>query len=122
MAANPKVLVVDDDKLTLRLSVHVFQRGGYEVFVASNGAEALEKVVDVKPDVVVLDVMMPDMSGLQVCQKLRANPNTARLPIIMLSAKGHVDDKLHGFEAGADDYVQKPVAPKELLATLAALH
>ena len=121
MSANPRVLVVDDDKLTLRLSVHVFQRGGYEVFVASNGAEALEKVGDIMPDVVVLDVMMPDMSGLQVCKKLRANPNTSWLPIIMLSAKGHVDDKLSGFEAGADDYVQKPIAPKELLARVGAL-
>ncbi len=121
MTTKRRILIVDDNKMALRLTTHLFQRAQYEVYTATNGAEGLAKAVDVKPDLMILDVMMPDMSGLQVCQKLRANPSTARLPVIMLSARGRVNDKLNGFKAGADDYVQKPVDPKELLARAGAL-
>ena len=121
MAAKRRVLVIDDDQLTLRLTTHVFQKGGYEVHVAASGTEGLAKAEAVRPDLVILDVMMPDMNGLEVCQQLRANRSTASLPIIMLSARGQVDDKVNGFRAGADDYVEKPVAPKELLARAYAL-
>jgi len=116
-----RVLVIDDDPAALRLTGYIFHRAGYEVHVATNGKDGLAKAVQVKPDLVILDVMMPDMSGLEVCEQLRARPATARLPIIMLSAKGHVDDKVSGFRAGADDYVQKPVEAKELLARANAL-
>jgi len=121
MSTKQRILIIDDNEMALRLTTHVFQKAGYEVYVAGQGAEGLAKVKNVKPDLVVLDVMMPDMSGLEVCQKLRANPETAWLPIIMLSARSQVEDKVEGFEAGADDYVLKPVAPKELLARAAAL-
>lgn len=121
MILQRRVLVIDDDPDALRLTGYIFGRAGYEVHVAANGAEGLAMVDEVKPNLVILDVMMPDMSGLEVCERLRAQPATARLPIIMLSAKGQVDDKISGFQAGADDYVPKPVDSKELLARAKAL-
>lgn len=121
MKPKERVLLVDDDATTLKLAAHVFQKAGYYVYTASDGFEALDKAETLQPDLAVLDVMMPNMSGLEVCQKLRANPVTAWMPIIMLSAKDGVDDKLNGFQAGADDYVAKPVSHKELLARAAAL-
>jgi pilus assembly protein CpaE len=121
MAVKQRVIVIDDDPAALRLAGYVFQRAGYEVHLAANGADGLAKVDEVKPDLVILDVMMPDMSGLTVCQRLRSRPSTARLPIIMLSAKSLVGDKVSGFQVGADDYVAKPVDAKELLARAGAL-
>ncbi len=119
--AKQRVLVVDDDPGALRLTGYIFRRAGYEVHEAANGIEGLAKAEEVKPDLVILDVMMPDMSGLEVCQRLRAQPAMAKLPIIMLSAKGQVNDKISGFQAGTDDYVPKPVAPEELLVRARAL-
>jgi DNA-binding response OmpR family regulator len=121
MTTKQRVLVIDDDPAALRLTGYIFQRAGYEVHEAANGTEGLVKAEEVKPDLVILDVMMPDVSGLEVCQKLRDRSGTAELPIIMLSAKGQVDDKISGFQAGADDYVPKPVAPEELLVRARAL-
>jgi DNA-binding response OmpR family regulator len=121
MAAKQRVLVIDDDPAALRLTGYVFQRAGYEVHLAANGADGLSKAEQAKPDLVILDVMMPDMSGLMVCQRLRSMPSTARVPIIMLSAKSLVGDKVSGFQVGADDYVAKPVDAKELLARAGAL-
>jgi pilus assembly protein CpaE len=121
MAAKQRVLVIDDDPAALRLTGYVFQRAGYEVHLAANGADGLSKAEQVKPDLVILDVMMPDMSGLAVCQRLRSKASTARVPIIMLSAKSLVGDKVSGFQVGADDYVAKPVDAKELLARAGAL-
>jgi pilus assembly protein CpaE len=121
MAAKQRVLVIDDDPAALRLTAYVFQRAGYEIHLAANGADGLFKAEEVKPHLVILDVMMPDMSGLAVCQRLRSRPSTARVPIIMLSAKSLVGDKVSGFQVGADDYVVKPVDAKELLARAGAL-
>ncbi len=121
MTTKRRVLIVDDNKMALRITTHLFQKADYEVFSATSGGEGLAKATHSNPDLVILDVMMPDMSGLQVSQKLRANPTTATLPVIILSAKGNIDDKLNGFKAGADDYVQKPVDPMELLARAGAL-
>jgi pilus assembly protein CpaE len=121
MAAKQRVLVIDDDPAALRLTGYVFQRAGYEVQLAANGADGLSKAEQAKPDLVILDVMMPDMSGLMVCQRLRSRSSTARVPIIMLSAKSLVGDKVSGFQVGADDYVAKPVDAKELLARAGAL-
>jgi DNA-binding response OmpR family regulator len=121
MMPKPSVLIVDDDPAALRMIEYIFRRANYAVHLASNGPVALSKVNEVKPDLVILDVMMPEVSGLEVCERLRAQPATAHLPIIMLSAKDQVDDKVDGFEAGADDYVSKPVDPQELLARAKAL-
>ena len=121
MTTKPRVLIVDDDPDALRLIEYIFDRAGYEAHLAANGPEALLKANEVKPDLIILDVMMPDVSGLEVCERLRAQPATAHLPIIMLSAKNQVDDKVDGFDAGADDYVSKPVDPQELLARAKAV-
>lgn len=121
MPNKERVLLIDDDSVTLKLAAHVFEKAGYEVHTASHGSEGLHKIETVQPALVILDVMMPDMSGLDVCARLRANPATAWLPIILLSAKSGVEDKLDGFQAGADDYVAKPVSHKELLARAGAL-
>jgi CheY-like chemotaxis protein len=121
MHEQERILIVDDDDVTLRLAAHVFQKAGYEVHTAVDGVEGLHKAETINPDLIILDVMMPDINGLQVCERLRANPATSWLPIIMLSAKANVEDKLEGFHAGADDYVAKPVSHKELLARAGAL-
>ena len=119
--AQQSVLIVDDQAGILKLVGHMFQEEGFDVYIADNGEKALEQVKDVRPDLVILDVTMPGMSGIEVCRHLRANDDTSRIPIIMLSAKSQVPDKLEGFEAGADDYVAKPVARAELLARSRAL-
>jgi len=118
---KPRVLIVDDDPAALRMIEYIFDRADYEVYLAATGPEALSKANEAKPDLVILDVMMPKVTGLEVCQRLRAQPALARLPIIMLSAKDQLEDKVNGFEAGADDYVSKPVEPQELLARAKAL-
>lgn len=117
----PRILTVDDDEEVLQIIEMVLQREDYEIFTASNGVEGLEKAEEVTPDLILLDVMMPLMRGVDVCRQLRARHATSRVPIIMLSSLGQVDDKLEGFEAGADDYVTKPVSPRELLARIKAL-
>jgi len=121
MQQKERVLIVDDDSTTLKLAAHIFEKAGYDVYTAMDGYEALNKVATLRPDLAIIDVMMPGMSGLEVCQRLRADPDTAWMPIIILSAKSGVDDKLDGFQAGADDYVGKPVSHKELLARAGAL-
>jgi pilus assembly protein CpaE len=113
---NEKILLVDDDPGILRMLGLTLQRSGYEVAAAENGAEALAKADSFRPDLIILDVMMPDMNGLEVCQRLRNNPRTARTPILMLSAKTSEADKAAGFQVGADDYLSKPVGVKALLS------
>ena len=116
-----KILIVDDDPNALRLIGYALQRQGYQIAIAQNGREALTKVQSEKPDLIVLDVMMPTMDGHQVLRHLRADPATAHLPVILFTAKSQVDDKIAGFEAGADDYLSKPVTPAELVARVKAL-
>ncbi|MEJ2748239.1 MAG: response regulator [Anaerolineae bacterium] len=121
MSNKPRVLLVDDQPGVLEMLGLFFERAGFDVGKATDGQTALEIVGDTPPDIIILDVMMPGISGIEVCKRLRSQPKTARIPIIMLSAKGEVDDKVLGFEAGADDYVTKPVARQELLARANAL-
>lgn len=111
-----KILVVDDDVDSLKLIGLMLQRQGYEVVAANAGQPALQKAYHEKPDLIILDVMMPDMDGYEVCRRLRAEPITSEIPIIMFTAKTLVDDKIIGFEAGADDYLTKPTHPAELSA------
>src|SRR4030042_2404163 len=118
---SAKILVVDDEPNVLRMVSYALQAEGCEVGVAQNGNEALIKVLTEAPDLVVLDVMLPDMSGAEVCEQLRKKQETIDLPVIMLSPLGQSSDKIRGLEAGADEYVTKPIAPEELLARIKAL-
>ena len=116
-----KILVVDDDVDTLRLVGLMLQRQGYQIVAASNGQQALAMAMAEKPELILLDVMMPDMDGYEVTRRLRANASTASTPIIMFTAKSQVDDKVMGFEAGVDDYLTKPTQPRELFAHVKAV-
>ncbi len=116
-----KILVVDDDVDTLRLVGLMLQRQGYQIVAANNGQQALASAQSEDPDLILLDVMMPDMDGYEVTRKLRASPNTASIPIIMFTAKSQVDDKVEGFDAGVDDYLTKPTQPRELFAHVKAV-
>jgi DNA-binding response OmpR family regulator len=116
-----KILVVDDEPNALHMISYALQAEGYEVVFAQNGAEAISKAQTEAPDLVILDVMMPDMSGIEVCEQLRKSQETLNLPIIMLSAKTQVSDKVSGLEAGADEYLTKPITPQELVARVKAL-
>ena len=116
-----KILIVDDDIDTLKLVGMMLEQKGYEIMATSNGVRAL-KVADAKqPDLILLDVMMPEMDGFEVARRLRANPKTENTPIIMFTAKSQVDDRVEGFEAGADAYLTKPTQPRELFAQVKAL-
>jgi CheY-like chemotaxis protein len=116
-----KILIIDDDVDTLRLVGMMLQRQGYRIVVANNGSQGLIQAENENPDLILLDVMMPEMDGYEVARRLRANPDTASIPILMFTAKSQLDDKVTGFEAGADDYLTKPTHPSELLAHVKAL-
>lgn len=116
-----KILIVDDDLDSLKLIGLMLQRHGYEVVAASAGNQALAKASSDHPDLIILDVMMPDMNGYEVCRRLRANSATKTIPIIMFTAKTLIDDKVAGFEAGADDYLTKPTHPAELASRVKAI-
>lgn len=116
-----KILVVDDDVDSLKLIGLMLQRQGYEVSGANSGSQAIERAVVEQPNLIILDVMMPDMDGYTVCRHLRANERTRGIPIIMFTAKTMIDDKVAGFEAGADDYLTKPTHPAELASRVKAV-
>jgi len=116
-----RVLVVEDSPDIARLVQRSLLLEGYEVDVAQDGRGALAVVRDTPPDLIVLDLMLPGMDGLVVCQTLRANPATAAIPIIMLTARGEEAERIAGLELGADDYVTKPFSPRELTARVSAL-
>jgi pilus assembly protein CpaE len=116
-----KVLLVEDDHVASQMLALAFTRGGYEVDVAFDGAEALAKIPASRPDIVVMDVMMPTMDGIEATRQLRARPATATIPIILLTAREGIQDKLAGLDSGADDYIIKPVMPTELIARVNAL-
>ena len=117
----PKVLVVDDDPHVLKLLRVNFELEGYDVITATNGEEALDMVGRDTPDVVVCDVMMPGIDGLEVVRRLRAHPDTAALPLVVVSAKAQRADVRAGLKLGADEYVTKPFDPAELIATVQRL-
>ncbi|MFW6164031.1 MAG: response regulator [Planctomycetota bacterium] len=116
-----KILVVDDDLQTVKLVGLVLDRRGYEIVAARTGEEAVKKAQSEQPDLIVLDVMMPDMDGYEVSRLLRADPATADVPILMFTAKAGLQDKVTGFEAGADEYLTKPIHPKELVSRVETL-
>lgn len=110
-----KVLIVDDDLEIQDLLKFTFQKAGYDIYQAYDGKEALQKVKLVMPDIVILDVMMPEMNGFEVMECLRNDPETCLIPVIMLTSLGQTKDKLTGIRLGADEYLVKPVEPYELI-------
>lgn len=116
-----RILVVEDSGDIAELIRRYLERAGHEVEVLTSGADVLPRVGRVRPDMIVLDLMLPGMDGLLVCQALRHDRATAAIPLIMLTARGEEADRVRGLELGADDYVTKPFSPKELVARVAAL-
>ncbi|MBD3290957.1 diguanylate cyclase [candidate division KSB1 bacterium] len=119
--ANSKVLVVDDVPLNRKLQQAYLDAVGYEVLLAQDGVEALQRVEEETPDLILLDVMMPKMNGFQVCRRLKNNDTTRFIPVIMVTALNETEDKIKGIEAGADDFICKPFNKLELLARVKSL-
>ncbi len=115
------IMVVDDDQQVLRSVQRILDDAGYTACGASSGEEALRKISQEQPDLVVLDIIMPDMDGLEVCRRIRADPFTAKLPVLFLTAKGRPNDIVEGLDVGGDDYLTKPFDIVELPARIRAL-
>ncbi|HEX8414506.1 MAG TPA: phosphate regulon transcriptional regulator PhoB [Sphingomicrobium sp.] len=120
-SAPKRMLVVEDDRAIADLLKFHFSREGFTVTTTPNGEEALILIDEIKPDLLILDWMIEETSGIEVCRRLRRKTATASLPIIMLTAKGEEEDRVRGLEVGADDYVAKPFSPRELVARATAL-
>jgi two-component system, OmpR family, phosphate regulon response regulator PhoB len=117
----PKLLLVEDDPALAELVEYRFRGEGYAVQTTGDGDEALLLAAEEAPDLVVLDWMLEGTSGIEVCRRLRRDPATAHVPIIMLTARGAEEDRIRGLETGADDYVTKPFSPRELIARVGAV-
>jgi two-component system alkaline phosphatase synthesis response regulator PhoP len=115
-----RLLVVDDERDIVDLIRYNLAKEGYDVTVAYNGREALEKVSE-QPDMILLDLMMPVLDGFETCRRLKADPKTATIPIVFLTARVGEVDEVVGLELGADDYIQKPISPRKLVARVKAL-
>lgn len=119
--SSRSILIVDDESAIREVIAAALEMAGYRTLEASNAQEAHSLVVDQKPDLILLDWMMPNVSGVELARRLKRDPLTAEIPIIMLTAKGEEDHKITGLEAGADDYITKPFSPRELVARLKAV-
>jgi two-component system, OmpR family, alkaline phosphatase synthesis response regulator PhoP len=118
---SKKILIIEDDPSFSRAINHIIQKEGYDVITANNGLTGLRMAQEEKPDLLVLDVMLPGLDGFEICFRLRRDPPTASLPIIMLSAKGQDSDKVTGLKVGANEYLTKPVDRELLLEKITAL-
>src|SRR5574341_368734 len=118
---SKKILIVEDERDILQLVRLYLEKQGYRTCTATTGLEGLKQTKTENPDLVILDLMLAEMDGLEVCKRLRADPKTARIPLIMLTAKAEEADTVIGLELGADDYVTKPFSPKALVARVKAL-
>jgi len=119
--AKGRILVVDDEIYIVHILDFSLGMEGYEVLTALDGEQALEKARTEKPDLIVLDIMMPKLDGYETCKRLKADPETKDLPVILLSAKGRNVDQKVGFEVGADDYITKPFSPRKLVERINAI-
>jgi len=119
---NPKKILVADDEESIRTVVSfTLEQAGYAVETAANGDEALEKVYAAPPDLILLDLMMPMVDGWEVLKLLRSDPQTEKIPVVLLTAKGEIRDKMFALQQGAADYVVKPFGKQDLLARIAQL-
>ena len=118
---KPKILLVDDEPDALEVLGFKLRQAGYNALLAKDGARAIALARDERPALIVLDLMLPEVDGLEVCKILRRDPNTATIPIIMLTARAAEMDRVLGLELGADDYVTKPFSPRELLLRIKKL-
>lgn len=118
---NKRILVIEDSPSALRLMVYTLEKKGYQVITASDGLGGLRKARDEHPGLIILDIMLPGLDGYEVCRQLRQKPETATLPILLLSAKAHQDDKDIGLRVGANDYLTKPVDPATIVAKVETL-
>lgn len=118
---DARVLVVDDEPDILSILVYQFSREGFRVSTAVNGQSAITTAVEERPDVVILDLMLPGIDGYEVLSRLRKNERTASIPVILLTARREEEERIRGFEVGADDYVTKPFSPRELILRVEAL-
>jgi phosphate regulon transcriptional regulator PhoB len=119
--AKGQVLVIDDEKDLIELARYNLEKDGFEVKSAQDGESGLAAAINGHPDIILIDLMLPGIDGLDVCRSLRADNRTARIPIIMLTAKSAESDRVLGLELGADDYVTKPFSPRELIARIKAV-
>ncbi len=121
MTPRPRILLVEDDAHLVELVRYNLDKEGFDVVSTPDGEEAMQLATEEQPDLVILDWMIASLSGIEVCRRLRRAPETAGLPIIMLTARAEEGDRVRGLETGADDYVTKPFSPKELVARVRAL-
>jgi two-component system alkaline phosphatase synthesis response regulator PhoP len=119
--AKGRILVVDDEIYIVHILDFSLGMEGYEVLTALDGEQALEKARAEKPDLIVLDIMMPKLDGYETCKRLKADPEIKDVPVILLSAKGRNVDQKVGFEVGADDYITKPFSPRKLVERINAI-
>jgi len=117
----PKILVVDDELDILEIIRHALNKEGFEVHIAANGFQAVEQTRKIKPDLILMDVMMPVMDGMEACRQLKEDNDTKNIPIVFLTARSEEFAELAGFEAGADDYISKPIRPRVLMSRLKAI-
>jgi DNA-binding response OmpR family regulator len=116
-----RILIVEDDRDIAELVERYLQKAGFTTVLMASGREALKAIFDRPPDLIILDLMLPQVDGLEVCRSVRGNPRTAAIPIIMLTARADESERIVGLEIGADDYVAKPFSPNELVARVRAL-
>src|SRR5689334_16936146 len=121
MGAMPRILVVEDDPDIAELVARYLNKAGYATDTVASGRDALRMIAAAAPDLLVLDLMLPHVDGLEICRAVRANEKTAAIPIVMLTARGEESDRIVGLEIGADDYLSKPFSPGELVARVRAL-
>ena len=115
------ILIVEDEAALSTLLAYNLEKEGFSVRVAGDGEQAIDALAEEQPDLVLLDWMLPHLSGIEICRRIRRDPATSGLPVIMLTAKGEESDRIRGLDTGADDYVTKPFSPAELVARVRAL-
>ena len=119
--AKPHILLIEDETALVELLKYNLEKDGLRVSVASDGEEGMTAIGEIRPDLVILDWMLPHVSGIEICRQLRRKPETRDLPVIMLTARGEEADRIRGLQVGADDYVTKPFSPNELIARVRAV-